>query len=55
MSAASFCRLVAALVPDMFHIFLGILSQNCNFYFVKNNKIAINSANIKANKNIWNP
>jgi hypothetical protein len=33
-SAASFCRKEAAWVPDMF----------CNFYLVKNNKIANNSA-----------
>ncbi len=31
-SVASFCCLVAALVPDMF----------CNFYLVKNHKTAIN-------------
>ncbi len=33
-SAASFCCHVAALVPDML----------CNFYIVKNHKIADNSA-----------
>ncbi len=37
-SAASFCHQVAALVPDMF----------CNFYFVKNLKIANNSATTEA-------
>ncbi len=36
-SAASFCHQLAALFPDMF----------CNFYFVKNHKIAKNSATIK--------
>jgi hypothetical protein len=34
ISAASFCRQVAALVPDMFY----------SFYLVKNQKIANNSA-----------
>jgi hypothetical protein len=37
-SAASFCCQEAALVPDMF----------CNFYFVKNHKIANNSATTEA-------
>ncbi len=37
-SAASFCHQVAALVPAMF----------CNFYIVKNNKIADNSATTEA-------
>jgi hypothetical protein len=37
-SAASFCRQVAAWFPDMF----------CNFYVVKNHKIAKNSAMTKA-------
>jgi hypothetical protein len=37
-SAASFCRQVAASVPDMF----------CNFYLVKNHKIANNSATAEA-------
>jgi hypothetical protein len=36
-SAASFCREVAALVPDMF----------CKFYLVKNHKIAKNSTTAK--------
>jgi hypothetical protein len=39
---------VAALVPDMF----------CNFYLVKNHKIANNSATTEAtekNATIWNP
>jgi hypothetical protein len=47
-SAASFCRQVAAWVPDMF----------CNFYLVKNLKIANNSATTVArekNAQIWNP
>ena len=38
ISAASFCRQVAALVPDMF----------CNFYLVKNHKIAKTSTIAKA-------
>jgi len=38
ISADGLCCLVAALVPDMF----------CNFYFVKNHKIANNSATTKA-------
>jgi hypothetical protein len=38
ISAASLCRQVAALVPDMF----------CNFYIVKNHKKANDSANIGA-------
>jgi hypothetical protein len=45
-SAASFCCQVAALVPDMF----------CNFYLVKNHKIANNSATTEArekNKDIF--
>jgi hypothetical protein len=37
-SAASFCHKVAAWFHDMF----------CNFYLVKNHKIAKNSATIKA-------
>jgi hypothetical protein len=37
-SAASVCRQVAAWVPEMF----------CNFYFVKNHKIAYNSTTTKA-------
>jgi hypothetical protein len=37
-SAASFCRQVATWVPDMF----------CNFYFVKNHKIAKKSTTTKA-------
>ncbi len=41
-SAASFCCQVAALVPDMF----------CNFYFVKNHKIANNSATSEARERI---
>ena len=46
ISAASFCHQVAALVPDMV----------CNFYLVKNHKIANNSATIEArekNKHIF--
>ncbi len=39
-STASFCRQVAAWFPDMF----------CNFYFVKNHKIAKNSTITKARK-----
>ncbi len=45
-SAASFCRQVAALVPVKF----------CNFYFVKNHKIANNPATTEArekNKHIF--
>jgi hypothetical protein len=41
-SAASLCHQVAALVPDMFH----------NFYFVKNHKIANNSATTEATEKI---
>jgi hypothetical protein len=41
-SVASFCCLVAALVPDMF----------CNFYLVKNHKIANNSAATQAKEKI---
>jgi hypothetical protein len=41
-SAASFCRQVAALVPDMFS----------NFYLVKNHKIANNSATTKATEKL---
>jgi hypothetical protein len=41
-SAASFCRQVAALVPDMF----------CNFYILKNHKIAGNSATTEAREKI---
>jgi len=37
-SAASFCRQVAARVPDIL----------CNFYLVKNHKIANNSATTEA-------
>jgi hypothetical protein len=37
-SAAIFCRQAAVLVPDMF----------CNFYLVKNHKIANNSATTEA-------
>jgi hypothetical protein len=47
-SAASFCRWVAALFPDIF----------CNFYVVKNHKIAKNSTTTKAIEKIstyWNP
>ncbi len=40
-SAASFCHPVAAWFPDMF----------CNFYFVKNHKIAKNSTTTKARQN----
>jgi hypothetical protein len=40
ISAASFCRQEAALVPDMF----------CNFYLVKNHKIANNSATTELEK-----
>jgi hypothetical protein len=42
ISAASFCCQVAALVPDVF----------CNFYFVKNHKIANNSASTEAREKI---
>ncbi len=42
ISAASFCHQVAALVPDMFW----------NFYLVKNNKIANNSAITQAREEI---
>ncbi len=41
-SAVSFCRQVAALVPDMFY----------NFYFVKNHKNFNNSATTEASKKI---
>ncbi len=41
-SAASFCRQVAALVPDMF----------CYFYLVKNYNIANNSATTEAREKI---
>jgi hypothetical protein len=41
-SAASFCSKVAALVPDMF----------CNFYFVKNHKIAKSTTTIRARHKI---
>jgi hypothetical protein len=41
-SAASFCRQVAAWVPDMF----------CNFNLVKNHKIAKNSTTAKATEKI---
>jgi hypothetical protein len=41
-SAASFCRQVAALFPDMF----------CDFDLVKNHKIAINSTTTKAREKI---
>ncbi len=41
-SAASFCHQVAALVPDKF----------CNFYLVKNHKIANNSATTEAREKI---
>jgi hypothetical protein len=40
--AASFCHQVAALVPPMF----------CNFYLVKNHKIADNSATTEAKEKI---
>jgi hypothetical protein len=42
ISAASFCRQVAALVPEMF----------CNFYLVKHHKIANNSATSEAREKI---
>jgi hypothetical protein len=41
-SAASFCRQVAAWLQDMF----------CNFYLVKNHKIAKNSTTAKAREKI---
>ncbi len=41
-SAASFCRKVAVLVPDMF----------CNFYLVKNHKITNKSATTEATEKI---
>jgi hypothetical protein len=41
-SAASFYHQVAVFVPDMF----------CNFYLVKNNKIANNSATTEAREKI---
>jgi hypothetical protein len=41
-SAASFCHQLAALFPDLF----------CNFYLVKNHKIANNSATTKAREKI---
>jgi hypothetical protein len=41
-SAASFCRQVAAWVPEMF----------CNFYLAKNHKIAENSTTTKAREEI---
>jgi hypothetical protein len=41
-SAASFCHWVAALVSDMF----------CNFYVVKNHKMATYSATMKAREKI---
>jgi hypothetical protein len=42
ISAASFCCQVAAVVPGMF----------CNFYFVKNHKIANNTATTEAREKI---
>ncbi len=42
MSAASFCRWAAALVPDMFY----------NFYLAKNHKIVNNSATTDAKEKI---
>ncbi len=42
ISAASFYHKLAVLVPDMF----------CNFYFVKNHKIANNSATTGAREKI---
>ncbi len=42
VSAASFFHQVAALVPDIF----------CNFYLVKNHKIANNSATAEAREKI---
>jgi hypothetical protein len=41
-SVASFCCQVAAFFPDMY----------CNFYLVKNNKIAKNSKTAKAREKI---
>ncbi len=41
-SATSFCQQVAAWVPDMF----------CNFYFVKNHKIAKKSTTTNAKEKI---
>jgi hypothetical protein len=41
-SAASFCHLVAAWVPDML----------CNFYLVKNHKITNNSKRTEAGEKI---
>jgi hypothetical protein len=41
-SAASYCQQVAALVPDMF----------CNFYIVKNHKMAKNSTTANARQKI---
>jgi hypothetical protein len=41
-SAASFCRQVAALLPDMF----------CNFHLVKNHKIAKTQQPLKLEKKI---
>jgi hypothetical protein len=43
ISAASFCCLVAALVPDL----------RCNFYLVKYHKIANNSATTEAREKIY--
>jgi hypothetical protein len=42
ISAASFCRQVAALVPNMF----------CYFYVMKNHKIANNSTTTEAREKI---
>jgi hypothetical protein len=42
ISAASFCRQVAALVPDML----------CNFYLAKNHKMAKNAATTEAREKI---
>jgi hypothetical protein len=42
ITAAKVCRQVAALVPDMF----------CNFYLVKNHRIANNSATTEAREKI---
>jgi hypothetical protein len=39
-SAASFCHQVAAWAPDIF----------CNFYLLKNHKIAKNSSTVKLEK-----
>jgi hypothetical protein len=46
-SVASFCRQMAAWFQDMF----------CNFYLVKNPKIAKSSITLKAREKvqIWNP